>query len=100
MNSQASQPGGNNSFAQANVKTSFSQRAFNYFKGTTQTFTNIEVAPGTYNKNLKMFMNQTDDGFGDAGQKGLPKGLNDKRNKHQLFVSSIYNKVVMLHLSP
>ena len=59
------------------------------------------MAPGTYNKNLKMFMNQHDDGFGESsGQKGLPKGLNDKRNKHQLFVTSIYNKVIMLHLSP
>lgn len=48
-----------------------------------------------------MFYNQADDGFGENdNKKGLPKGLNNKRNKHQLFVSSIYNKVIMLHLSP
>ena len=75
-----------------------------YFKGTTQTFTNIQVAPGTYNKNLKMFSPQTEEGDiedGAApGSTSLPRGLNDKKNKHQLFVTSIYNKAIMLHLSP
>jgi len=33
-------------------------------------------------------------------QDGLPKGLNNKRGKHQLLVTSIYNKVILLHLSP
>lgn len=74
----------------------------NYFKGTTQTFTNIQVAPGVYNKNLKMFSSQLSDNEDGAasGHKGLPQGLNDKKNKHQLFISSVYNKTIMLHLSP
>ena len=84
-------------------KASFSQRAMNYFKGTTQTFTNILVAPGVYNKNLKMFMQKNDEeeGFADDKKyKGLPTGLNDRVNKHQLSVVSVYNKTVLLHLSP
>ena len=36
----------------------------------------------------------------DTKVKKLPRGLNDKRNKHQLMVTSIYNKLIMLHLSP
>ena len=75
----------------------------NYFKGTTQTFTNISVAPGVYNKNLKMFNSQlanNEENAAAPGHKGLPQGLNEKKNKHQLFISSIYNKTVMLHLSP
>ena len=48
-----------------------------------------------------MFQNRVDDGFGDeSGTKGLPKGLNEKKGKHQLIISSIYNKAIMLHLSP
>ena len=43
------------------MKASFSQRAMSYFKGTTQTFTNIQVAPGVFNKNLKMFMEPPED---------------------------------------
>ena len=30
----------------------------------------------------------------------LPRGLNERRNKNQLLVTSIYNKVLLLHLSP
>jgi hypothetical protein len=43
------------------MKSSFMQRSMNYFKGTTQTFTNIQVAPGVFNKNLKMFMEPGED---------------------------------------
>jgi len=39
------------------AKASFSQRALSYFKGTSQLFSNIQVAPGVFNKNLKQFMN-------------------------------------------
>lgn len=39
-----------------------------------------------------------DEASGEA--QGLPRGLNDKRNKHQIFVTSLYNKAYMLHLSP
>lgn len=57
MNSQPSMVGGSSvNKLQGEVKASFGQRALNYFKGTTQTFTNIQVAPGVFNKNLKMFM--------------------------------------------
>ena len=62
------------------TKTSFSQRAFNYFKGTTQTFTNIQVAPGVFNKNLKMFMSKKHDE--NEQPSDLPTGLNDKKGKH------------------
>jgi len=55
-----------------------------------------------YNKNLKMFMpvdeEEQEDTQGERMQ--LPKGLNERLNKHQLLVTSIYNKVIMLHLSP
>ena len=88
---------------QGSMKASFGQRALNYFKGTTQTFTNIAVAPGVFNKNLKMFMAADDNeefGADHESQKKLPSGLNEKRMKHQLFVTSLYNKVIMLHLCP
>jgi hypothetical protein len=55
MNSLASQPGGASISQISQSKTSFSQRALSYLRGTTETFTNIQVAPGTFNKNLKMF---------------------------------------------
>lgn len=105
MNATASIAGGTSlSASTTNSKTSFSQRAMNYFKGTTQTFTNIQVAPGVYNKNLKMFTSRPDEDEGfiseDKKNKGMPSGLNDKVNKHQLMVCSVYNKTVMLHLSP
>jgi hypothetical protein len=45
----------------SSMKASFSMRALNYFKGNTQTFTNIQVAPGVFNKNLKMFMEATEE---------------------------------------
>ena len=62
----------------------------NYFKGTTQTFTNIQVAPGVFNKNLKMFMEPAEDEeqqtateeMGGSEQRKLPRGLNDKAGKH------------------
>lgn len=38
------------------------------------------------------------DSFSKQGQ--LPSNLNEKRSKHQLFVCTIYNKIVLLHLSP
>ena len=38
--------------------------------------------------------------MGGSETKKLPRGLNDKRNKHQIFITSLYNKAVMLHLSP
>lgn len=38
---------------------------------------------------------------GDPSQNLLPRDLNhDKKNKHQLFVTTLYNKAIMLHLSP
>ena len=59
------------SSASSSMKASFSQRAMNYFKGTTQTFTNIEVAPGVFNKNLKMFMDAPE----DEDQQTLPEEM-------------------------
>lgn len=106
MNAQPSMVGGSSvGQLQGSVKASFGQRALNYFKGTTQTFTNISVAPGVFNKNLKMFMPANDDDNEEYAaehdaQKKLPRGLNEKRMKHQLFVTSLYNKVILLHLCP
>mmetsp|Transcript_3743 Transcript_3743/g.6382 ORF Transcript_3743/g.6382 Transcript_3743/m.6382 type:complete len:89 (+) Transcript_3743:699-965(+) len=61
MNSTPSQPGGSSAAVmQSQIKASFGQRALNYFKGTTQTFTNIQVQPGVFNKNLKMFYRASD----------------------------------------
>ena len=81
---------------------SFGQKALSFWKGTTQTFTNISVAPGVFNKNLKMFYSNAEDIDGaDPSQSLLPRDLNnDKKNKHQLFVTTLYNKAIMLHLSP
>ena len=52
-----------------------------------------------------MFMSRQDDeneeGMpGDYKKYLFPSNLNDKRSKHQLFVTTLYNKIVMLHLSP
>lgn len=62
------------------------------------------MAPGVFNKNLKMFMAAEDESEEYAAdpesQRKLPRGLNDKRMKHQLFVTSLYNKVMLLHLCP
>lgn len=74
----------------------------NYFKGHEKTFTNIQVAPAVNNKNLKMFMQRSEE---DGDEASLRQGiqslnLNDKRNKHQLFLASLYNKIILLHLSP
>ena len=42
-----------------------------------------------------------DEGMPDEyKQKKLPYGLNEKRNKHQLLIAPIYNKLILLHLSP
>ena len=44
---------------------------------------------------------QDDAGIDDPSKAPrLPRGLNDRRNKHQIFVTSLYNKAIMLHLSP
>lgn len=74
----------------------------NYFKGHEKTFTNIQVAPAVNNKNLKFFMQRSDEYGYEASQvQGIqPQNLNEKRNKHQLLLASIYNKIILLHLSP
>lgn len=66
------------------------------------------MAPGVFNKNLKMFY--TPDSGEDADLQidgganpddAFPRGLNsDRRNKHQILITTLYNKAIMLHLSP
>lgn len=106
MNAAASVAGGSsmsqiqNSLT-SSLRQSFSQRAYNYFKGTTQTFTNIQVASGVFNKNLKnmLRLNSDEDAqFDDSKQASRTQC--DRRGKHQLFITSLYNKTVMLHLCP
>jgi len=59
MNATASIAGG---APNANAsKSTFSKSVYNYFKGSTQTFTNIQVAPSVQNKNLKMFVQREED---------------------------------------
>ena len=83
--------GSNLQSTMSGMKASFSQRAMSFFKGTTQTFTNIQVAPGIFNKNLKPYLSS------EAENK---RSLSMNRGKHQLFITSLYNKAVMLHLCP
>lgn len=102
MNATASMAGGN-TFHQTKVSTSLSKSVLNYFKGTTSNFTNIKVATAVQNKNLKMFMTKSRDEEElppEYSTARLPSGLNNKRGKHQLLVTTLYNKIVMLHLCP
>lgn len=105
MNATASMAGGNSfHVAQSKASTSLSKSVLNYFKGTTSNFTNIKVAPAVMNKNLKMFMTKANRDEEELPPEymsaRLPSGLNVKRGKHQLLVTTLYNKIVMLHLCP
>ena len=105
MNATASMAGGNTFHSsQAKASTSLSKSVLNYFKGTTSNFTNIRVAQSVQNKNLKSFMYKEGDPIEDAHSdypySKLPTGLNEKRGKHQLFITTLYNKIIMLHLCP
>ena len=61
------------------------------------------VSP-VYNKNLKIFVlkdeKNQNDFSNDFMQFKYPYGLSDKKNKHQLLLTTLYNKIVLLHLSP
>jgi hypothetical protein len=106
MNATASMAGGNTFNAtQSKASTSLSKSVLNYFKGTTSNFTNIKVAPSVQNKNLKMFItreegDEEEDLPPDYSYGRLPSGLNDKRGKHQILITTLYNKIIMLHLCP
>ena len=105
MNASASMAGGNTfHINQSKASTSLSKSVMNYFKGTTTNFTNINVAPAVQNKNLKMFLpkgeGEEEEMPPEYAQARMPSGLNQKKGKHQIVVTTLYNKIVMLHLCP
>eukprot|EP00347_Sterkiella_histriomuscorum_P007368 403349210 len=96
-------------------RASFSERAINYFKkgliGGSQKFT---IAPNMYNKNLKQLIQagmqmQQQQHQQNINDQSINQDLQDTKNQisilnkkcqHQLLLSQIYNKIMLVHLNP